>query len=222
MKLLASRETVKLFYDEYSYKLVVVNALVHIFREKNLRIAQVALTALQQQYDQGEPLRQGQYSLKKPIELSTFIEAKNLYTEFYKQEDYKLRVSGPRMQIYSHDISWLKMLGNKFNGALELWEPNKENISKLHKNIIFVDHPVEYEYKITLGYSCDSGLAAWIRNNPGKAKAGDVCLSAIESNGYIRGMYFYARDDKIIQLLSLFVGKLARIDKLVYNTTNDK
>jgi len=35
-------------------------------------------------------------------------------------------------------------------------------------------------------------------------------------------MYFYARDEKIVQLLNLFVTKLARIDKLVYDSNIDK
>ena len=49
-----------------------------------------------------------------------------------------------------------------------------------------------------------------------------ICLETIERNGYTRGMYFYVRDEKILQLLSLFVSKLARVDKLVYNPNIDK
>lgn len=223
MKSLNRPETTKLFYDKYPYKLVVVNALVHIFREKNLTNAKVVLDSLQQQYDLREPLTSGPRSIKKPIEHNTFFEAKNLYVEFCNQEeDFKLRVSNPWMQIYSHDIDWLKMLSTKIKSSTELWQPKKENLSALHKNIIFVNHLIEFEYKVTLGPSCDPSLANWIKNNPDKVKAGEICLDAIETSGYTRGLYFYVRDSKVLQLLSLFVGKLARVDKLVYNANIDK
>ena len=52
MKQLNKFETTKLFYDEYPYKLVVVNALSHIFRDKNLSRAKEDLSKLQQQFDE--------------------------------------------------------------------------------------------------------------------------------------------------------------------------
>ena len=222
MKLLNSRETTKLFYDVYLYKLVVVNGLSYLFRDKNLSLAKEELDLLQQQYDSDEPLTRGSYGFKYPVEHNTFIEAKNLYIEFCKQEDFKLRISNPHMQVYSHDYDWLVMLSLKIKSAYELWEPKLENVTALDKNVILVNHPIKYLYKVTLGQSCDKNLANWIRNNPDKAKAGNTCLETIERKGYVRGLYFYARDEKILQLLNLFVGKLARIDKLVYNTNIDK
>ena len=222
MKSLNRRETTKLFYDEYPYKLVVVNGLAHIFRDKNLSKAKELLDDLQQQCDSGEPLTRGSYGFDYPVEHDTFIEAKKLYIEFCKHPDFKLRVSNPYMQIYSHDYEWLTMLSTNIKYARELWEPKSGNLSTLDKNVILVNHHTDYPYKVTLGYSCDKNLATWIRNNSDKVKAGNTCLETIERGGYIRGMYFYARDEKILQLLSLFVGKLSRVDKLVYNTNIDK
>ena len=222
MKSLNRRETTKLFYDEYPFKLVLVNGLAYIFREKNLTNAKSELDLLQQLYDSGELLVRGSYGYKYPVEHDTFFEAKNLYIEFCKQDDYKLRVSSPYMQIYSHDYNWLVMLSTKIKSSYELWEPSKGNIDTLDKNVILVNHPVEYLYKVTLGQSCDKNLATWIKNNTDKVKAGNVCLDTIERSGYVRGMYFYVRDEKILQLLNLFVSKLARIDKLVYNANIDK
>jgi len=222
MKLLIKCETTKLFYDEYLYKLVVVNGLSYLFRDKNLSNAKEELDVLQQKYDSNEPLTRGSYGYKYPVDLDTFFEAKNIYIEFCKQRDFKLRISNPYMQIYSHDYDWLAMLALKIKSSKELWEPKAGNVSILDKNIILVNRPADYLYKVTLGYSCDKNLANWIRNNSDKVKAGNTCLETIERGGYVRGMYFYARDDKIIQLLNLFVGKLSRIDKLVYNTNIDK
>jgi hypothetical protein len=222
MKSLNRRETTKLFYDEYPYKLVVVNGLAFSFREKNLANAKADLDLLQQQYDQGEPLVRGSFGYSRPVDYDTFFEAKNLYIEFCKQDDFKLRVSNPYMQIYSHDYNWLVMLSTKIKSACEFWEPKEGNLSALEKNVILVNSPVEYQYKVTLGHTCDKNLASWIKNNTDKVKAGNICLDTIENSGYVRGMYFYVRDEKILQLLNLFVSKLARIDKLVYNTNIDK
>lgn len=222
MKQLHRCETTKLFYDEYPYKLVVVNGLAHLFRDKNLSRAKEELDALQQLYEKGEPLERGSYHLRSPVEHDTFFEAKNLYIEFCKQDDFKLRISNPYMQIYTHDYDWLVMLSVKIKSAYELWEPKQGNLSELGKNVILINHPTDFAYKVTLGDTCDSNLANWIKNNIDKAKAGNVCLETIERNGYTRGMYFYVRDEKILQLLSLFVSKLARVDKLVYNPNIDK
>ena len=222
MKQLNRFETTKLFYDEYPYKLVLHNSLSYLFRSKNLSFAKDNLDLLQQQLDEGEPLNLGSYYRRNPVEAETFFEAKNLYIEFSKQDDYKLRISNPHMQIYSHDRDWLLLVSSKIKSAYEFWEPNKSYISSLAKNTILVDKPTEFEYKVTLGNRCDSNLAEWIKSNPDKIKAGDICLNTIEDNGYTTGLYFYVKNDKILQLLNLFVSKLSRIDKLVYKSNIDK
>jgi|TARA_B110000240_G_C13475017_1_gene442629 hypothetical protein len=222
VKQLRKSETTKLFYDEFPYKLVINNSLSHIFRDKNLASAKEQLTILQAQYDHGEPLIWGSHFRRSTVTHSTFVEAKSLYIEFCKQIDYKLRVSNPRMNVYSHDRDWLLMLSVKINSACEFYEPSKQHLSMLSKNVILLDTIPEYEYKITLGDRCDSNLANWIVNNPDKAKAGPVCLSTIARGAYTNGLYFYARDEKILQLLNLFLSKVVRIDKLVYKSNDDK
>lgn len=222
MKQLLRTETNKLFYDEFPYRLVINNSLSHIFRDKNLDSAKEQLAILQVQYDLGEPLIWGSKYRRTSVSPSTFAEAKVLYKELYKQVDFKLRVSNPRMQVYSHDRDWLLMLSTKIFSAYEFSEPNKDHISKLGKNVILLDTIPEYEYKVTLGDRCDSNLAAWIVKNPDKVKAGPICLSTIARGGFTNGLYFYARDAKILQLLNLFLSRIVRIDKLVYKLDDDK
>lgn len=73
-----------------------------------------------------------------------------------------------------------------------------------------------------MGDNVDPNLAEWIISNKDKAKAGPVCLQEIANNGYVKGYYIYIRDEKIIQLLNLFIGNIQRIDKLVYIAKTDK
>ena len=47
-------------------------------------------------------------------------------------------------------------------------------------------------------------------------------MNNLESQGFVSDLYFYARDEKILQLLNLFVSNVVRIDKLVYNRKIDK
>lgn len=214
--------TIKLFYDEFPYKILVRNRLSYIFREKNLSNAKTELDALQQKYERGEPLVRSSFRREEIIDHDTFIEAKNLYIEFCKQKDFKLRVEAPNMQIYSHDYNWLTLLSNKIKSTIEFWEPLDATVQSLEKNVILINAPSEYEYKVTLNLGVDPALANWIRSNPGKAQAGKVCLDTIENNGYTKGYYFYVRDSKVLQLLNLFIGKVQRIDKLVYTSNIDK
>lgn len=216
--LLQRFETQKLFYDEYPYKLTVINSLCVIFREKNLSYAKSELDNLQSKLEKSEPLtRRTGINRINTIDVADVFEAQNMYIEFCNQSDYKLRVEHPRIQIYSHNYNWLMYLTTKLDHCIEFWEPNPN--TSLEKNIIVVHEPVNYEYKITLGHQVDPALAKWIRSNPDKAKAGHVCLHEIENNGYVKGFYFYVRDEKILQLINLFC-KPTRIDKLVYHIKN--
>lgn len=214
------RETVKLFYDEYPYKLVVRNGLSHIFRDKNLPVAKQEIDKLQDLLVKGKPLVRNTFLRTEPVELQTFLEAQKLYIEFIQANDYKLRIQNPLMQIYSHNYKWLLSIANKIKNCIEIWEPNP-NV-QLEPNIILIDKPTQFRYKVTLGLGVDPGLANWITNNPDKAKAGETCLKEIANKGYTKDFYIYVRDEKILQILNLFVSNMPRVDKLVYATKTDK
>lgn len=213
-------DTVKLFYDEYPYKLVVRNSLSHIFRDKNLPNAKQEIDKLQDFLVKGQPLTRTTYLRSETVELQTFLEAQKLYIEFNQFTDYKLRIENPLMQIYSHNYEWLVNITRRVKNCVELWEPNSK--VQLEPNVILTDKPSIFEYKVTLGLEVDPGLATWITANPDKAKAGATCLKEIANKGYTRDFYIYIRDEKILQLLNLFVSNIARVDKLVYIAKTDK
>lgn len=186
-----------------------------------MAFAKSELDSYQQQYENNEQLLKKSWRKEVPISFDTFFEAKNLYIELLKQKDYKLRVEGPLMQIYSNDLEWLEYMSVRIKSTTEFWKPNP-NVQALEKNTILINKPSDYLYKVTLNLDVDPSLAGWIRNNPDKVKAGPICIEEIKNNGYTKGLYFYVRDDKVLQLLNLFTGKLQRIDKLIYNENSDK
>lgn len=208
-------QTKKLFYDTYPYKLVVRNGISAIFRDKNLSRAKHELDHLQRLYEAGESLRRPTVIIN-PVKHETFFEAKKIYKFLSENHnDFKLRIENPTLIIYSKDVSWLKTLSTELKNCIEFWEPS--NNLDLEPYTIYVDYEPEYHYKITLGERTDPNLANWIRKNSDKVKAGDICLSTIESGGFTRNMYILARDQKIINLLNLFDLRIVRIDKLVHS-----
>lgn len=211
--MLKAKVTKKLFYDEYPYKLVVRNSLGHIFRDKNLKNARDELDILQLQYEKGESLRRGSYRIFT-YDIPTFKEAKILYRLLKNVNEYKLRVENPRLQIYSHSLSFLQNISKKVRHPEELWMPEVP----LDKNTILVNKPMPYNIKVTIqNLNVSTSLAKWIRSNPKLAKAGPVCLSEIEKDGYTNGYYFYVRDEKVLSIVSLMVGNNFRVDKIVCN-----
>ena len=211
------RETKKLFYNEYPYKLGIYNSLAHIFREKKFRYAREELSRLEIMAEMKEPLILGTYR-RKEYDLATFIECKWLYKELIKRNDYKIRVEYPAVHFYSQDKDWLMHIGSQVKNPIDFHEPPVV----LAKNTILVEKPSDYEYRITLNSKPDPSLAKWIEANPKLAKAGPVFLEEVANSGYSKGLYFYVRDDKVLNIVGLMLGSLGRVDKIVCKQDLDK
>ena len=70
--------------------------------------------------------------------------------------------------------------------------------------------------------SDNSGFANWAKNNTKQVKIGPVLMKSLETNGYVSDLYFYARDEKTLQLCSLMLSNIRRVDKLVVKSNLDK
>lgn len=213
------RETKKLFYDEYAYKLVIKNSLAYIFRQKNFNTAKKNLDYLQTLYDQNEPLILYKSAFRKnTYHEDAFLNCKILYNEFIERSDYKIRIELSYISIYSNDRDWLLSLASKIENTFEFWEPKYV----LDKNTIILDRYIPYQYRVTMGKSVDPGLAGWIRKNPDKVRAGNHALREIEKGSHVGGLYFYVRDNKVLNLISLFLSRSCRVDKIIIKQDLDK
>lgn len=218
-------ETKKLFYDQYKYKIVMLNSLGYIFKKKQMPLARGVLDSLQTQLDEGVVLVTGRNQWRTHlISTAVFLETKRLYKEFCKATDYKIRVELTSLTVYSNDQTWLKTLCKIAESPREFWEPPPGTDAIIEEiNVILTRNPTEYEYKVTLlAGEVDPGLANWIRANEGMAKASLRCLQSIETQSPKRGLYIYVRDKKVLQLISLMLNKVGRIDKLVHISDKDK
>ena len=218
-------ETTKLFWGKYLYKLAIRNELAPIFRCENLSNARQELDNLQLNYEAGLPLERVSWNRIHHVTEHAFIDAKLLYSNFKTADDYLLRIQGTRMNIYSNDNSWLKYIASILakDSVCEFWEPSIDNIDVLDSNTIIVPKSNGYEYKVTLNSVLgNDGFATFATANPHLIKAGPVLMEEMTANGYCNNLYFYARDMKVVQLCSLLLNNIRRIDKLVVKSYIDK
>lgn len=211
-------ETTKLFWGKYLYKLSVHNELASIFRCRNLSNARQVLDELQLSYEAGLPLERVNWRRVNRVQEHSFIDAKLIYNNFKTADDYLLRIQRNTMNIYSNNESWLKYLSSILatDSILEFWRPSDDNIDVLDSNTIIVPKSNGFEYKVTLNSALgNDGFATFATANPHLIKAGPVLMEEMANNGYVNNLYFYARDQKVLNLCSLLLTNIRRIDKLV-------
>jgi hypothetical protein len=217
-------ETTKLFWDKYPYKLALRNRIGSIFRDKNLSHARSVLDNMQRDYEAGDPIKLERYKRCDFVSESHFLDARRLYKFLSKRNDYTLRIEGVSVSIYALDREWLHTVKSAMHkeNLIEFWEPAGSSI--LEANTILVKEPFPYKLKVTLGTGSMStaGFANFAKTNPKQIRLGPVLLQELEQDGYVNGMYFYARDERTLQLCNLMLDCIRRIDKIVAKQSLDK
>jgi hypothetical protein len=225
-KLLKTKETTKLFYNDYLYKLEIRNSLSNYFREKNLSLARNILDSLQSLYDHGDPLEIIRGLRKYSILEEDYFDARRLYSMFSNNTfNYKLRVRSNYMSIYSNNFQWLENIIAQLqpDSIISLYKPDSSVLNEIKKNTIIVKNDNGYQYRVTFGNKLgEQSFAQWAEANPKQVKIGSICLETSFDEGYVDGMYFYIRDEKTLQLCSLVTNNIRRVDKLIVKSNIDK
>ena len=216
-------ETTKLFYNTFKHKLVIKNNLSYIFKDKNFYNARVEIDELQYLYEENEQLFIRLHRRKVPVSTQEFFECKTLYNILQSNKEYKLRIEKPNLGIYSNDLPWLMDISSKVAEPLELWSPDPITQHKLQKNVILVDVEPAFPFKVTLGNrtKTDPSFVNWAIKNKSLIRISNKLLSKIQQDGYVAGSYFYVRDEKVLNLINLFLSSpVMRVDKLVFKEHN--
>lgn len=223
-------ETKKLHYGKYFYKLAIVNCCASYFRTEfqrdgSLKYARRKLDNVNKHYMPNDydwkveiPVTP---SYNDVIPVEHFWDAIDIYRHLLKHTDYKIRCESQHLLIYSNNRKMLVDLGNKLRQKyIEFWEPNPETIQALssEKNVIIVNKPPQYEYKVTLGNKKGvAALARWIEHNPKLASMGTRARESCKNENYVYGYYFYVRDIKTLLIIQMMAGdNILRTDKFVY------
>lgn len=218
-------ETHKLFWDEYLYKLVVHNRLATIFRNKNLAYAERILGTIREQYENSEPLLLYKTRRQDYVKESQYLDAEKLLQFFSTGNNFKLRVESSTLNLYSNDTKWLESVRCALTSEniYEYWEPDVSSIQHLLEKTIILEEKTNYQFRITLGNKRgNQGFSQFAKKNPHLIRIGPVLLKEMENEGWVSGMYFYARDDRVIQLCHLMLDNIRRIDKVIYKQDIDK
>lgn len=218
-------ETHKLFWDEYLYKLVVHNRLATIFRNKNLSHAGQVLSTIREQHENNEPLLLYKSRRQDYVKESQYLDAEKLFQFFSSANNYKLRVESSTINLYSNDIKWLNSVSSSLTpgNVTEFWEPSSSSVEHLLEKTIILQEKINFQFRITLGNKRgNQGFAQFAKKNPHLVRVGPVLLKGMETEGWVNGMYFYARDERIIQLCHLMLDNIRRIDKVIYKQDIDK
>lgn len=207
------------------YKLSLYNSMAVVFRNKNLSNARRDIDALQQDFKQGLPLHLKRVLRFRYIPYECFLDAKKILTYLQKNDECLIRVEGSSLSVFSNNLEWISALKNAVTPVrvLELWEPDPSIVSLLEPKVIVVNGPVEYKYKVTLGPKGDPSFAKWAEQNPHHIKIGDVAKKELAEDGWVNGYYFYAKNDKSLQICTLMIGNnIRRVDTLVSKHDLDK
>jgi hypothetical protein len=197
------------------------------FRDKNWSAVRQMLDSLQLQYVNGEKLAVLVGTRETPLTEEHFLDATALYKYFNKSKtvNYKLRIEANIISVYSNDIDWMndiiKLVSS--NNVISFYSPNKDSYALLDKNVILVKDSNGYNYKVTLGHRSDGEpFAKWAINNKSQIKIGPRLLEQLSAGGWVDGYYFYARDERTVQLCALMLNNIRRVDKLVVQSNIDK
>lgn len=188
-------------------------------------MARQVLDKLQQQKENNQILEISRGLRQYQVTDQDFSDAKKLYALLSNFEDYKLRVESMYLSIYADDKQWLSIIAKSVTGSslYEFWEPDEKNLDLLKSDVILIPEDIGYQYKVTFGSKKgEPGFASWAVANPKQIKIGPKCRKELEKEGYVNGMYFYARDEKTIHLCNLMTVNIRRIDKLIVKGSIDK
>jgi len=226
-------ETTKLHYGKYQYKLVLSNQLNTIFRSSlqkssALGYAREKLDQLTESYQKNEPMSEIVWRTTRTVPIDHYLDAKNIYSLLKFAEDYKIRLNpGRTLIIYSNDKALLKKISNKMKVSnREFWEPAAalSKFLQTEKNVILTNSVPEFPIKVTFGNNkINPDFINWLDANQDKSRVGKSTINNIRKGYFTSGLYFYVRDEKVLNLISMLVGhNIRRIDYLVYKKDIDK
>lgn len=216
--------TKKLFYGEYLYKVVINNDLANIFRGELQKKGYLsyAREEIDQLIETERLSPNGPLTIKKfrsvvEVSKSEYEKAKKIYWLLKYNKDYKLSVTFRySLSIYSNNLGLIKDL-IKLKPS-EYHEPDHSRMHQYQPNIILVDREPDLPIKVTLGTrKVDPGFVNWHYNNADKCRIGVKALECIRRGGYQSGLYFYVRDEKVLNLITMLCGdNIRKVEKLVY------
>lgn len=210
-----NKQTKKLFYDKFVYKVTVVTALAENFRGND-----ISATAhyLQHVYEKMVEKNETEKSWGSRWNVKTIklhqVQRDIEYCHLISLLDsYHVRVEGNHLSIYTNDLKFLESTKTLYNEPYvlrEIWQPENDKIKEFlltnPKKIIRPEY--SHKYKVTVNGIPDiESFKQWASKLPK--------LKVMPRNNYVVGGYFYVADEKTLSLCRIFLGdRIRRVDEI--------
>jgi hypothetical protein len=233
MNRLTYRESNKLHYGKYLYKLKTKNTLASIFRSEKQRSGKLSFAAKRIKELKDSMKNSQTYSVvvvtkfrKSDVaSASELSDAETIYKILKNSEDYSIRCEDKSLAIYTNSLEILEKIGTSITTKTEIWKPLETALDILEKGIIVVKSKPEYPLKVTFGPKKGSkSLAEWVDKNSSLVKIGRITLQRHrEERSWIQGNYMYVKNEQVLTLIKMIVGdNILKIEKLLYKENIDK
>ena len=187
-----TKTTTKLFFDKYSYKIVVVTKDSYMFRYQN---------------------DDGKYGIKENGKRYSYNQKIMKYLD--SLDDYEIRVESPLVSFYTNNKKDVDFIANIDTSAVKYISiPNANN--NLQEGVIILPK-INHEFKVTLGSTKQQydAFVGWAEGNS-KVSLTKRCKEDLLRNSSWGGVYFYITGEKNLLMAKMHLGSVInRIDRIV-------
>jgi len=203
------KQTKKLFYGKYQYKIVLVFSGAHLFRGAPSDIIADRIKHVKLETDIYARKR---WTIKTEEELKYAVKLEHALSNL---ENFELRVETPWVTIYTNNKKDVDKLSNLDKSRVKyICEPLKG--TTLEENTVILPK-IKYDYRVTLGKTSQeySTFITWANTNS-KIKLTKSCKTELLRNTSWGGSYFYITGDNNLLMAKMHLcGAISKVERVV-------
>jgi hypothetical protein len=203
------KQTKKLFYGKYQYKIVLVFSGAHLFRGAPSDVIADRIKHVKLETDIYARKR---WTIKTEEELKYAVKLEHALSNL---ENFELRVETPWVTIYTNNKKDVDKLTNLDKSRVKyICEPLKG--TTLEENTVILPK-IKYDYRVTLGKTSQeySTFITWANTNS-KIKLTKSCKTELLRNTSWGGSYFYITGDNNLLMAKMHLcGAISKVERVV-------
>jgi hypothetical protein len=203
------KQTKKLFYGKYQYKIVLVFSGAHLFRGAPSDVIADRIKHVKLETDIYARKR---WTIKTEEELKYAVKLEHALSNL---ENFELRVETPWVTIYTNNKKDVDKLTNLDKSRVKyICEPLKG--TTLEENTVILPK-IKYDYRVTLGKTSQeySTFITWANTNS-KIKLTKSCKIQLLKNTSWGGCYFYITGDNNLLMAKMHLcGAISKVERVV-------
>lgn len=203
------KQTKKLFYGKYQYKIVLVFSGAHLFRSAPSEVISDRIKHAKLETDIYSRKR---WTIKTEEELKYAVKLEHALSTL---DNLEIRVEQPWVTIYTNNKKDIDKLSNLDKSRVKyICEPLKG--TTLEENTIILPK-IKYDYRVTLGKTSQeySTFISWAATNL-KIKLTKSCKTELLRNASWGGSYFYITGDNNLLMAKMHLcGAISKVERVV-------